>query len=337
MARVYILSSSRPVPFDPFDHCSAFLLKLSAELDGYGLHQLTEDPQDADIIIFAETGRCGRFAERVRVHPVYRKFSEKCFLFDMGDGHLPVLPGVYTGLTEELYHPDHTRTGFYLFLVEENIFITHRPLTGSERYLISFVGSRNAHVRDRIFALKRPDILLEDTSDRSTRIRYQGEPDERERFWLYYANAMADSQFILCPRGVSPNSIRLLEAMKMGRACVVISDGWHKIDGLNWDSFSITVPERDVHKIPEILDPQVYRAKEMGECARREWDRCFSEKSRFHWVVEQCLAIRERRQLRGPLHHWYRHVQHLLAPRNWRRSLNSKAYLYRSQGKVYWH
>jgi Exostosin family len=337
MARVHILCSSRPIPFDPFDHCCAFLLKLSAELDDNTRHQLTEDPQDADIILFAESGRCGRFAERVRAHPVYRKFSEKSFLFDQADGHFPVLPGLYTGLTEELYQPDHTRTGFYLLLAEENPLIAHRPLTGSERYLTSFIGSRTAPVRNQIFAIQRPDILLHDTSDRANRIRYTGEPHERLAFWTYYADAMADSEFVLCPRGVSPNTIRLFEAMKMGRACVILSDEWHKIDGVDWDSFSIAVPEQDVDKIPQILEREAHRARKMGDCARREWERCFSEKSRFHWVVEQCLDIRERRQLRGPLHHWYRHVQHLLAPRNWRKSLNSKAVLYRLQGKIYWH
>ncbi len=337
MARVHILSSSRPAPFDPFDHSGVFLFRLSAELDRFGVHQLTEDPQDADIVIFAETGRCGDFAERVRVHPVYRRFSEKCFLFDMGDGHFPVLPGVYTGLTKKLYRPDHSRTGFYQFIAEENVFITHRPLTGSERYIASFVGSStNAAVRKQVFALKRPDILLEDTLDVSNRIRYRGEPNERERFWVHYADTMADSKFALCPRGLSANTIRLFEAMKMGRAPVILSDEWHKIDGVNWNSFSLTVAERDVHSIPEILDRNADRAKEMGECARREWERCFSEQSRFHWVVEQCLDIRQRRQQHGRLHHWYRHLQHIVAPRNWRQYLHSKVILYRTQGRIYW-
>ncbi len=335
MARVLILNSARPAPFDPLEHGAALLLKHGAELDQYRVHELTDRPEEANIILFAETGRCGRFAERVRAHPIYRKFRERCFLFDQGDGHFPTLPGLYTGLTQKLYQADHTRTGFYLLLAEENPFVAYRPPTGSERYLASFIGSsRSAAIRSRIFALQQPDILLDDTSAHANRIRYQGEPKEREEFWTGYADAMADSKFVLCPRGVSPNTIRLFEAMKMGRACVIISDIWHKIDGVDWDSFSLTVPERDIAKLPAILAREAHRSRAMGECARREWERCFSEQSRFHWVVEQCRDIQARRRVPRPLVRWH-NLRHMVTPRNWRACLNSKAVLYRSQGKIY--
>ena len=41
--------------------------------------------------------------------------------------------------------------------------------------------------------------------------------------------------------------------MKMGRACVVLSDDWHPHDGVDWDSFSIRVPESEAARLPEIL------------------------------------------------------------------------------------
>ena len=64
-----------------------------------------------DLILFAEMGECGIFAERVRAHPFYKAFPEECFSFDSGDSVLPVLPGIYASLTRKLYRPDHTRTG----------------------------------------------------------------------------------------------------------------------------------------------------------------------------------------------------------------------------------
>ena len=67
----------------------------------------------------------------------------------------------------------------------------------------------------------------------------------------------------------------------MGRACVILSDDWHPNDGVNWNSFSITVAERDASRIPEILDRNAHRAAEMGARARRVWEEQFSEQSRF--------------------------------------------------------
>ena len=59
----------------------------------------------------------------------YERFPDKCFLFDSGDNIFPVVPGIYASLTKEWYRPDHTRTGFYLYLIE-NAFITYRPPSG---------------------------------------------------------------------------------------------------------------------------------------------------------------------------------------------------------------
>ena len=126
---------------------------------------------------------------------------------------------------------------------------------------------------------------------------------ERAPFYLAYADAMASARFSLCPRGVGAASIRLYESMKMGRPCVILSDAWHPNDGVDWDSFSIRVPEADVLRIPQILEEHADRAAEMGLRARAEWEKWFSEKVRFHRVVELCLDIRRARRsswLRAP-------------------------------------
>jgi hypothetical protein len=88
-----VISSAGAGPFDPWRHGTTPLRRHSAELDAFGQHRLVENPEEADIILFGEMGRCGLFAERVRAHPWYKAFPEKCFLFDSGDAVLPVMPG----------------------------------------------------------------------------------------------------------------------------------------------------------------------------------------------------------------------------------------------------
>lgn len=333
MANAIVISSAEGRAFAPWVHATTLLLRHSAELDIFKKHRLVEDPEEADIILFGEMGECGAFAERVRAHPYYRRFPDKCFLFDSGDSIFPVIPGIYASLTKERYRPDHTRTGFYLYLIE-NAFITHRPLTGYEHYLASFVGSSLTHiVRHEIFRLKRDDILVKDTTNNSGRISYHGEPAERERFWSDYADAMAGARFSLCPRGVGAGSIRLYESMKMGRAPVILSDAWQPNDGVEWDAFSIRIPESEASRIPEILEKHAERAAEMGARARVEWENWFSEKVRFHRVVELCLDI-QRERGHFPRVRRYYHLRHI--PLHPRRYLSSKKDLYKSNGRIYW-
>jgi hypothetical protein len=333
VANVAVISSAGAGPFDPWRHGTTLLLRHSAELDAFGQHRLVENPEEADIILFGEMGECGLFAERVRAHPWYKGFPEKCFLFDSGDTFFPVLPGLYASLTEDQYRPDHTRTGFYLYIVE-NPFIRAEPLTGGEKYLASFVGSSTTHpLRRQILSLRRDDFLLRDTRATSYRMNYEADPLERAPFYLAYADAMANARFSLCPRGVGAGSVRLFESMKMGRACIILSDAWRPNDGVDWDSFSIRVPEADVSRIPQILEEHADRAAEMGLRARAEWEKWFSEKVRFHRVVEFCLDIQRARRSSGAARRLFdrRHIP--LHPRMY---LRSKRILYRNHRRIFW-
>lgn len=309
-------------------------MKHSAEVDSFGRHRLTDDPAEADIILFAEMGTAGKFSEMIRSHSYYRRFPEKCIVFDSEDIFFPAVPGIYASLSPEQYRGGSTRTGFYLYLIE-NAFITPRPCTGSEKYLASFVGSRTAHpVRQRIFELGRNDIYVKDTTGTGYALRH-GEPSERARLWRDYADSMADARFSLCPRGSGAGSIRLFESMKMGRACVIIADAWQPNEHIDWSEFSIRVAEQDVSRIPEILERESYRAVQMGRHARQVWEEHFSERVRFHRVVELCLEIRNEMKTTR-FSRWSRVLRYTADPRNLHWYLNSKKYLYRNTGKIYW-
>jgi hypothetical protein len=334
MARVRILSSAEDVTFDPWRHGTSLLLKHSAEVDTFGEHQLVEDPAEADLILFAEMGECGTFAERVRAHPYFRRFRSKCFLFDgLGDITYPLLPGVFCSLRKDFYRPDHARTGFYMSVIQ-NAYINFRQPTGREKYLASFVGSSETHpMRRALFSFQRDDIYVADTSGVSGHMMYHGVPTERAKFWSDYADTLANSRFSLCPRGRAPNSIRLYESMKMGRACVILSDEWPPNDGVDWDSCSLRVPEADVGRLPDLLDQYADRSVEMGRNARREWEKWFSPQVAFHRIVEQCLEIAS---LRGPYSVVRSFAHYLPIVKHPRLYLSSKRNLYRNNHRIYW-
>jgi hypothetical protein len=336
MARIAVLSVDDDLPeYDEHKHFAVSALRASASKDRFGVHSLTDDYAAAGIILFAGMGTCGDFAERMRAHPLYRKYPEKCFLFDSADHIRPVVPGLYASLHKKDYSPEHTRTTF--FLMPENPLIDYRPLTGEEKYLAAFVGSINTHpVREGLTKFNRPDIYVLDSSKESYRIRYHGTAAEKQDFWKRYSDSIGDALFSLCPRGRGPGSIRLFEAMKVGRACIVLADDWVPNEGVDWDSFAVFVPEKDVAHVPEILDRLKPRAKEMGERARAEWEKWFAEDVRFHWVAELCLDMKARRKMHGVLRRIY-HLRHIISSRaNFRRYMISKKHLYKTQHRLFW-
>lgn len=335
MAKILLLSADDDLPeYDPFKHYSVKALRESARVDRFGIHQVTEDPKEAEIILFVAMGTCGDFAERVRAHPFYRIYPEKSFMFDNADFIRPIVPGVYASPRKQTYSAEHVRTGFYL--MPENPLVDYRPLIGNEPYLAAFVGSSNTHpVREGFFKFNRPDIYVVDSSKDSFRIRYKGSVEEKEQFWKRYADSIGDALFSLCPRGAGSGSIRLFEAMKTGRGCIIISDEWVPNEGVDWDSFSVRVPEADVAKIPELLDKLKPHANEMGERAREEWKEWFSEEVRFHRVAELCLDMKSMRKLHGRLRRYY-HLRHIAFPSNWRRYMISKKNMYRLHKRIFW-
>ena len=336
MASIHLLSVDDDLlEYDENKHYAVRSLRASAAKDRYKVHSLTENDERADIILFIAMGTCGDFAERVRAHPVYRKYPEKCFLFDSADYARPILPGIYPSLRKKYYSPEHTRTGF--FLAPENPLVVHRPVSGGEKYIAAFAGSVNTHpVREGILHYQRPDISVFDSTKESYQIRYHGSQDEKWQFWKRYADSLADALFSLCPRGRGPGSIRLFDSMKMGRACVILSDEWVPNQGVDWESFAIFVPEKDVAAIPSILEDMAPRAKEMGARARSEWEKWFSEEVRFHHTTELCLDMLSKRNLHGVLRRIY-HLRHIVAsPSDMRRYMMSKKNLYKNYGRVFW-
>jgi len=273
------------------------LFTESAHQDTFKTHKLTDDPAEADIIIFAELGAQGLFAELVRHHPLVKKYREKCFLFEVGDSAPPLLPGFYASLHKSYYDPARTRTGYYL-RIDENPFIDFRPIPEECTYLGSFIGSLKHHpVRIALKQLPSDKFLIEDTSDFALKTLYHSPEEKRQNFWPHYADLMADAAFALSPRGKGCGSIRLFEAMKLGRCPVILADEWVYPERVDWKECSITVAEKDVLLLPDILQQYRHRAAEMGLRARQEWEKYYSPEVCFHWLVEDCLAMQAHRKL----------------------------------------
>jgi hypothetical protein len=324
---------------DPWNLSVYKLFAESARSDIFGVHTLTEDPTEADVIIFAEHAGHGLFAEAVRNHPFVKQFGEKCFLFDAGDHALPFLPGLYASLRKQYHTPSRTRTGYYL-RGDRNTYIDFRAIEHEPRYTGVFVGQMESHpVRSALIDLPRDRFLIEDTSRDKNPLHafflhiYGAEEQGRNGMWSHYADAMASGAFSLCPRGLGPGSVRLFESMRMGRCPVILSDEWVVPMRVDWPACSIIVAEKDVGRLPEILEPMLDRAAEMGLRARQEWEKFYAPNVRFHWLAEDCLELLRLRRVREAVAGrkvWL----HLFNKRNLLLYLTSKRQYFEKSGKI---
>ena len=332
MARAHLLSATPADDKTDFNLAPLLEARECAELDRFRVHSLVSQPDAADLIIFVEFYGAGWYFERVRSHPLVRSCREKCFLFCANPLVIPFLPGVYTGIEKRWTGP-RTRPGFYLGRTK-NEFTTFTPSSHELPYLFSFMGSvRHASIRERLATVRHPRFFFRDTSQDFERLlERRMNQQERVDYNRRYAELSRSSKFVLCPRGVSPSSIRLFETMRMGRAPVILSDAWVPPIGPNWDAFSVRVRERDFERIPALLERRESEAVEMGQAARREWESWFGEDVLFHRLVELCLDIQRKRKLPERWARWGAYL-HYLQPFHLRRLVSGTLRSLRAAGK----
>lgn len=257
-------------------------------------HALVDSAEEADLVLML--GNFGRDPEYLLEHPAYRQFPDKCAVYTEDDNYLPLAPGVYCSAREDrstrvgrvFSYTYVSRNGRYKnpYLSEPNLDQwTEIQATTPKRYLFSFQGGSTSWVRKRLFNLRfdRPDVLIESTSN-----YYHwddSQPDRRGR-QLAYAEVLAASHFVLCPRGAGLGSIRFFEAMAKGIAPVLISDGYVLPPGPDWDSFLIRVPERAISKLVKVIEPHLSEAAERGRRAREAFREHFAMRREFDRIVD---------------------------------------------------
>lgn len=293
MARVHLLSAHPES--NVRSRGGYFSLLENVRIDRFKVHQLVEDPAEADLILFAEVD-VGRLCEDILRHPYIKRYREKCFMFSSDWRVIPFLPGVYTSLEKSWYLPRRTRSGFYLGCMI-NPLIQFDPDSARD-LLYSFMGDvKTAPVRKVLAGLEHPRGLFVDTSQESQAVMWRGTEEQKAAFWRRYADVARRSKFILCPRGLAPSSIRLFETMCLGRVPVILADEWVRPEGPAWETFSLQIPERDARSVPRLLEEMEPSAVEMGLRARAEWEKYYSPDIVFHRIVELCLEIKRARRL----------------------------------------
>ena len=185
-----------------------------------------------------------------------------------------------------MHHPYH-----YLEQISNIPYIEYAPdQIEKKKYLFSFMGACRTYpqVRDKIVQLYQVDDSIIDTKDSNS---WDLDEEKRDIYFKKYFQILSQSKFILCPRGIGPSSYRQYESMKIGIAPVIISDEWIETIGIDWNSCSIRIKEKDVGEIYNILKSRENEYLELGINARKNYEKFMSFENQFHFLSDAAAQL----------------------------------------------
>jgi len=258
-------------------------------------YEVTEDPEEADIIVFWEPPQRSQtiLIPRLRAHPLIQQFPNKVFVVSVEDAPLGLLSGLYTSLPARRHHPHRHRTTLYYQTKNPGLpsWRANRQVA-SPPYLASFQGAASHDLRRWLFQMEawyaRQAIVLKATPYNHFQIP---QDPELKPLQLTFIDTILNGKFSLCPRGNGPASYRVQESLALGRAPVIISDEWVPVADLDWERFAIFVAEAALPDLPAILREYEPRWKEMGDIAKQTYESHFCPEVFALRAVEQIVAI----------------------------------------------
>jgi Exostosin family len=269
--------------------------RFLAHLASLGMHEVTADADDADIVLLTDAPNGLALARFLLADPFVQRYEEKLFLHSEEPKPFRVWPGAYTsmprsGLDRQTVAP----IAYPCWAGALNRVVLERSKEAVQPrdpdLLYSFQGRISHPVRKAMMRVDHPpDALMQDTS--KTYHHTGSDSGDKSDFQQTYVDLAMRSRFALCPVGWATSSIRLYEMMALGVAPVVIADRWNPPTGPDWSRFALFVRETDIRQLPGILRDAESEWQERGNEARAAWDEYFCEEKQFDTLVEALRVL----------------------------------------------
>lgn len=248
--------------------------------------KIVNNPNHADIILYIDNGYHGLSHVKTYLKVLRNLSHQQLVVYSETDWPLPWAPGAYPSLSNYVKEQDPFFSWCYLSASHRNLHTRTLPDI-KPRYLFSFLGRQSTHkIRWKISRLHSQSTPCLDIND------------ARNYFKDYsydstYYNLIQNSKFVLCPRGFGRGSIRIFEAMALGRVPVIISNGWKEPPDIDFSSCSIRVQEKDIGRIPQILAAYEDNAECLGQKARELFEHYFLPEIFLERLIQQVLKQSE--------------------------------------------
>ncbi len=260
-----------------------------ASKDRIGKHSLCQSPEKADAIIFVEDVHFDDYLfSKLRSHPYVSQYKDKVFMYNEADKPWAALPGLYCSMPTRFFQPGKQIPFPYLDLPNDFIKDVYASPV-EKRWLFSFVGSASHRCRKEVIKLSENSDGVLDTSDFNV---WDCTVSEKASQGNLFAKTMAESHFMLCPRGIGTSSFRLFESMEAGVAPVIISNQWVPPPHVDW-SFAVRVNERKIGTIPEVLRAIKDEAADRGQAARAAWESAYAPDVMFDTLGDSIMWLLE--------------------------------------------
>lgn len=260
---------------------------------------LTADPAQADIIILSDgTPRSIRKIE------AYKRFPKKCVAISDSDVTDFYIPALYasnhtTFLSRHRALTCSPYTSLFAAQGKRNMWIDRlidEPM--QKDFLYSFMGGSTSMLRKRIFrhykSTDQADVKVAPTDFYQHWSPDAGGKVDKSAQQRVYIETMRASKFALCPRGASPSSIRMFEAMELGVAPVVMADGWLPPKGIDL-SFCLFVKESQLAQLDAIVRSHEDEWQQRGALARLTFNANFGPISLGHTLEQQFRQLQSQR------------------------------------------
>jgi glycosyltransferase involved in cell wall biosynthesis len=250
--------------------------------------KIAHRPDDADFILYIDNGYHGLSSVK-RYFNVLKSFSyQKIIVYSETDWPLPWAPGAYPSLSDQVKEQEPFFSWCYISASHRNLQTRSLPNI-KPHYLFSFLGRQSTHkirqeISTKLHSQSTPCLDIHDASKYFKDFSYQST----------YHRLIQDSKFVLCPRGFGRGSIRVFEAMSLGRAPVIISDGWKEPPDIDFSSCSIRIQEKDIARIPQILTTYEHKAQEFGQKARELFEYYFAPEVFLERLIQKAWQQSEK-------------------------------------------
>lgn len=274
------------------EHNALDKFQRAAEIDQIKAHQVCDNPEEANIILFVEDAHFDDYLfKQLSNHAYIQRWPHKCFMYNEVDQPWTVLPGLYCSMPHWCFETNHQRAFPYAATPNQRIQDIYTQHAAIERsVLFSFVGTGCNPLRKRMIKSGREQGgTIIDTSGFNV---WDCTEEEKQQQGETFANTMAKSKFALCPRGLGTSSFRLFETMQAGRAPVIIADAWVPPNHSDW-SFAIRIKESELDTLSDRLASVADEAIDRGEAARAVWEKHYAPEHFFHSACNNLQEIKD--------------------------------------------